>query len=1058
MAELNSSAEHFAESATKLPAFRNLNLGGVKDQVAEILNLIGRIDGIFSTYTKHDISHIDAMLKMLEWLVPPRTREVMTPVDWLLLVLGIYLHDLGMVVTSEEYKERVENEEFVGFLQWLEKDPDAKDYMARAHSMDPEERDRFFYQEFVRLHHAARVREWVTGRHSRFWGDAVKPFSDEINKIMENLPSRFRENLGIICESHHKDNLEKTDVYPLAQRYGNDPSEIANVQYAALLLRTVDLIHVTKDRTPSIMYKAINFSDLKSIDEWDKQIGTFSVHMKSREFDPQDSASHIIEVHADFTEERPFFALTEYLSYADNQIKQTKQWADTSQESADAKNFNFPWRGIRGDVRVEGNLPKQMRFELDRGRLLNLLVGHTIYNEPTVAVRELLQNAIDALRFQFYTDRKSAKGKNIPEPTMGQVLVRWDPKTRELIVQDNGIGMDLNVIENHLLRVGASFYDTPQFQTENSDFTPISRFGIGILTCFMISDNIEIVTSRGGAGRRIRMTSVQADYLIKDLSAGDPQLEGIEPHGTRVRLTLRPSVDLQERSILAIVRQWVLIPVCDVLYEEPGSDGQKVGFANVKEAMEYLLECGREGGDTDDTYEIITVPPQTDDSASYELAFVVQKALYPERSFVSSVEQIRSAVCIEGIRADWRLPGFSRELCAILSVRNNKKFRTTVSRDSLEVDDEYKRVANTCANALFSHVGKEVERIAKLEGDPLLRASTAGTWVYRSLIKHGGLEVRETLRSLYADLPLVVIERLRSDAPVLNGRSLQSLNQIQSLPEFWTIEWRAVDYLGVISRDLGRELNITKFLETVAPDVYDSRFDPIVVEAEAFSDDIAKSHAVVEVDFSRKHQRTVLRWKPAQRLYEWRNGLKGLNYPEVRKFSQTVGLSVLSDARMSHGTSGLPWSIIENIEDVSVAEVTGDVGGMIGVRTRMGTILAVDSQIGVLWERMMSAMANAEAVELTVSERATIFVAMFILAFCATGSRRSSFINPFTYTKPEASDLVGPWRVTELHLRTILVKLHSDTTFSLDLETLVGDHSKWFDASSFWRDWSGRQT
>ena len=63
---------------------------------------------------------------------------------------------------------------------------------------------------------------------------------------------------------------------------------------------------------------------------------------------------------------------------------------------------------------------------------------------------------------------------------IGKVLVKWNPDTRELVVEDNGIGMNLDVIKFHLMRVGASYYDTPQFHTDNKDFSPISKFGIGI--------------------------------------------------------------------------------------------------------------------------------------------------------------------------------------------------------------------------------------------------------------------------------------------------------------------------------------------------------------------------------------------------------------------------------------------------------------------------------------------------------------------------------------------------------------------------------------------------
>ena len=70
--ELITNAERRADEARKLANFKHLALPGVRSKVAEILNLIGR-EGIFSTYTVHDITHIDAMLKMLDWLVPEPT-------------------------------------------------------------------------------------------------------------------------------------------------------------------------------------------------------------------------------------------------------------------------------------------------------------------------------------------------------------------------------------------------------------------------------------------------------------------------------------------------------------------------------------------------------------------------------------------------------------------------------------------------------------------------------------------------------------------------------------------------------------------------------------------------------------------------------------------------------------------------------------------------------------------------------------------------------------------------------------------------------------------------
>ena len=341
MASLQTFAENMSDKARELPNFKELALPGIKETVAQLLQMIGRTEGIFSTYTKHDISHVDAMLEMLGWLIPQSTKEIMTPVDWLLITLAAYLHDLGLLVTHDEYINREENPKFRDFISAINKDPDSKDYLARAERMSGEERERFFYQEFVRQYHAVHIREWITGRHSSQWGNNVRPLADEIARLLQTLPSRFRDNLGYICESHHSDSLDKTENFPLAQHYGTNSQEVANIQYAAILLRTIDLLHVTKDRTPSIMYKIIRLSDPKGIDEWQKQMGAFSVNMKHRELCLDDPNSQVIQVGADFTEERAYFALAEYLAYADIQIAQSRRWAEASQKTTRWQTLHF---------------------------------------------------------------------------------------------------------------------------------------------------------------------------------------------------------------------------------------------------------------------------------------------------------------------------------------------------------------------------------------------------------------------------------------------------------------------------------------------------------------------------------------------------------------------------------------------------------------------------------------------------------------------------------------------------------------------------------------------
>lgn len=100
-----SKAEIFANRACELDAFKSIKLDALKDAVTRMLAHIGD-GGIFDQYTKHDISHINKMLESLDYIIPKETQEKMTGADWMLIVVATYFHDLGMLVTRNEYANR----------------------------------------------------------------------------------------------------------------------------------------------------------------------------------------------------------------------------------------------------------------------------------------------------------------------------------------------------------------------------------------------------------------------------------------------------------------------------------------------------------------------------------------------------------------------------------------------------------------------------------------------------------------------------------------------------------------------------------------------------------------------------------------------------------------------------------------------------------------------------------------------------------------------------------------------------------------------------------------
>src|ERR1019366_9543302 len=181
--ELTTLAERNAQKAEQRAAFGGLNLLHIKRQVASLLGLIGR-DAIFDQYTKHDITHIDEMLRNLDWIIPDATKPVLSDADWLMIVLAVYFHDMGMLVTKAEFQARAAS----GFPAFCEQvlfaGSNGPDYKAKVDQLSRDDKDRFLYQEFVRHTHGERIRAWILGQAKDQLGLAQTAVS-EVSKLLE---------------------------------------------------------------------------------------------------------------------------------------------------------------------------------------------------------------------------------------------------------------------------------------------------------------------------------------------------------------------------------------------------------------------------------------------------------------------------------------------------------------------------------------------------------------------------------------------------------------------------------------------------------------------------------------------------------------------------------------------------------------------------------------------------------------------------------------------------------------------------------------------------------
>ncbi|MEU7819193.1 HSP90 family protein [Catellatospora sp. NPDC049133] len=125
-------------------------------------------------------------------------------------------------------------------------------------------------------------------------------------------------------------------------------------------------------------------------------------------------------------------------------------------------------------------------FQVDLRGIVDLL-SHHLYSSPRVYVRELMQNAVDAI-----TARRALA------PTAPASVWLESPKTTgdgTLRVHDTGLGLTEQQVHELLATIGRSG-KRDELGFSRHEF--LGQFGIGLLSCFLVADEIRVQTRHEG--------------------------------------------------------------------------------------------------------------------------------------------------------------------------------------------------------------------------------------------------------------------------------------------------------------------------------------------------------------------------------------------------------------------------------------------------------------------------------------------------------------------------------------------------------------------------------
>ena len=530
----------------------------------EVAPQIALIPGTFPNYTPHDWHlHVRRLFGVADRLIGEERYALMSSAELFVFAASLFAHDWGMAV-SEGERESIttggKQPEGAAF-RLLENEASELRSFARNKGLEikedgscPSLRDDGYWREYVRATHA-----WRSGLRAQHF--------------FEQTDGGVAQAVAAACEGHWLD-LADIDSESRFPAFLNVLDQRINLRAVVIYVRLVDLFDIGEDRTPYALWRFVGPRDNKAATEWSKHRSLRPINVE-----PYQSSRRVV-IDGTACDPDIWAALLDLRDYIEEQLCGCMDLMARHPDERHTLNLApvANWK-----VKAQGFTPIQLRFGFDRTRMFEILSDEIYQGDRYVFLRELLQNSIDAIRM------RRAKQALRPQDGIAEGLIEFkvihgNDGDATVTCRDNGIGMDEYILRNYLAVAGVSYYRSDDFSREGLNLDPISRFGIGILSCFMVADSIELTTYRDprfyptSKPLRVVVPSIDKQFHVfqasPDSNVGTEVIvkvlgKKLKNAISKTRKTSEvPQNRLQVTSYLAAIAGFVEVPV---LVEEDGN-------------------------------------------------------------------------------------------------------------------------------------------------------------------------------------------------------------------------------------------------------------------------------------------------------------------------------------------------------------------------------------------------------------------------------------------------------------------------------------------------------
>ena len=550
--------------------------------------LVGEIHKDLPEYTVHDVSHLDSLWEMADIIMGDNYS--LTPTEVFVLGGAFLLHDAGMsLVAYPQGFESLKNMDV-----W--KDIVIKQYRRKYDRLPeskevenpPDDIKQNAIGLLLRNLHALQAEklaltDWKTEATSAPY------YLIEDNQIRQS----FGRLIGQIAHSHWwtTDQLEtKFSRVVGAPPWCPDTWTIDPLKISCIL-RLADASHIDSRRAPSFL-RALRRLPISSDIHWKFQEKLQKPYIN-------DDALVYTSGHAfPLQDAESWWLCLETLKMIDKELTQVDSLL------AEKRLHRFAARrvaGINSPERLASYIPTNGWHPInaaiqvsDIPSLIKSLGGEELYGkDPKVALRELIQNASDAIRA-----RRILENHQIDWGTI-RVCVGNDAQGEWLEIQDNGIGMSSEVLTQYLLDFGKSYWGSDLMIEEfpgllSTGMQSAGKFGIGFFSIFMLGSAARVFTRRYYSG--------QSETIVLEFNTGvssrpifrpAEKEEQIRDGGTRVRVwldkplkesLLENSYNKREKTLSSIVKE--ICPNIDANIELQSNDENPIRIITANEWLQ----------------------------------------------------------------------------------------------------------------------------------------------------------------------------------------------------------------------------------------------------------------------------------------------------------------------------------------------------------------------------------------------------------------------------------------------------------------------------------------